>query len=139
MPRVPDWLNQLTQRVIGCAIEVHTLLGPGLLESLYERALAYELVSAGLKVECQVPIVLKYKGQELGDLRVDMIVERVLIVELKCVERVHDAHLAQLLSYLRSTDLPLGLLINFHHPRLVDGISRRINPRSPLLNPPPPL
>ena len=125
---VPVEWNSVTERIIAAAIEVHTLLGPGLLESLYEQALAYELKSAGLTVERQRTIRLKYKEIELGDMRLDLIVENLVIVEIKAIERTLDVHSAQLLSYLRSADLPLGLLLNFNHTRLMDGVTRRINP-----------
>lgn len=124
---VPDAWNQVTDRIISAAIEVHTLLGPGLLESLYEDALTHELRLRGITCERQRPIRLRYKDTQLGELRLDLVVEDLVIVEIKAVERIHDVHGAQLLSYLRSADLPIGLLINFHQAKLVDGITRRLN------------
>jgi GxxExxY protein len=135
---VPAAWNELTGRVIACAIEVHATIGPGLLERLYEEAMAAELADAGLRVERQRPLRLRYKGRELGDLRLDLVVEDLVIVEIKAVEQVHDVHAAQLLSYLRSADLPIGLLINFSHPRLTDGLHRRLNDRCSRLPAPPP-
>jgi len=127
---VPEAWNLITESVIGAAIEVHSVLGPGLLERLYEEAMAVELRSRGLAFERQRLIRLAFKGQQRGDLKIDLVVENLVIVELKAIERVLDVHAAQLTSYLRSSDLPLGLLINFNHARLAEGITRRINPRS---------
>lgn len=130
LPReIPAAWNDLTRRVIACAIEVHATIGPGLLERLYEQAMEVELAEAGLRFERQRPLRLRYKGRELGDLRLDLVVEDLVIVEIKAVEQVHDVHLAQLLSYLRSADLPIGLLINFSHPKLTEGVHRRLNDR----------
>lgn len=123
----PEWLNILSGRVIGCAMEVHSHLGPGLLERIYEEALAFELENAGLCVHRQAPIVVSYKGLELGGQRLDLVVEGTIIVELKAVEVVSGAHFAQLVSYLRAAQLPLGLLINFNCLRLKDGLYRRLN------------
>lgn len=131
---LPESWNRVTERVIACAIEVHSQLGPGLLESLYEQAMVCELTDAGLRVERQRPLRMLYKGRDIGDLRLDIVVESLVIVEVKVVESVLDVHLAQLLSYLRSADLPLGLLLNFAKPRLVDGLSRKINDRCSLLS-----
>lgn len=125
----PEW-GDLTRRIIGCAINVHRELGPGLLESLYEEAMCVELAEHGLLFRRQQPIQIRYRDKPIGDLRVDLIVEDLVIVELKAIERVIDAHRAQLLSYLRSTDLPLGLLINFNHDSLTAGVTRRLNERS---------
>jgi GxxExxY protein len=134
---VPGAWNQVTERIITAAIEVHSILGPGLLESLYENALEYELKKCGLIVAKQRPLRMKYKEIEIGDMKLDLIVEDLVVVELKAIEKVHPVHLAQLLSYLRSADLPLGLLINFNHTRLVDGLHRRINPDSTRFSFPP--
>lgn len=108
-------------------MEVHTILGPGLLERMYEDALVYELGLRGLSVEQQFPIRIRYKEIDLSQQRLDLVVERLVVVELKAVERVSDVFLAQLVSYMRSARLPLGLLINFHTLHLKDGIYRRIN------------
>ncbi len=117
-------LNVLTDRIIGCAIEVHKTLGPGLLESIYEKALCYELGLKGIGHVQQAPIPIQYKGQSLGDLRIDLIIEEAVIVELKAVDRMDSVFQAQLLSYLKLTGKRLGLLINFNVPVLKDGIKR---------------
>ncbi|UYV13662.1 MAG: GxxExxY protein [Phycisphaera sp.] len=119
-------------------MEVHTHLGPGLLESLYEDALCVELASIGIPFERQVETVVDYKGVPLRSQRLDVVVDRQIIVELKSVERVHEVHKAQLLSYLRMSKLPLGLLINFNTQHLRDGLNRVINERA-LPTPPSPL
>jgi GxxExxY protein len=124
---LPDSLNRLSEGVIGCAIEVHRELGPGLLERIYEDAMVYELTAAGLQVERQVPIAVRYKAVELHGQRLDIIVERQIVLELKAVEKIPEVYLAQLLTYLRISDLPLGLLINFNVPVLTRGVHRRIN------------
>lgn len=125
----PEW-DRLTRRIIAAAIQVHRTLGPGMLEGLYEEALCLELRHDGLTFERQRPIAMTYRDQPIGDMRVDLIVESTVIVELKAIERVLDVHKAQLLSYLRSADMPLGLLINFNHASLIDGVTRRLNERS---------
>lgn len=127
---LPAELNALSERIIGCAIEVHRALGPGLLERLYEDALVHELGLAGLPVERQVPVVLRYKALDLVGQRLDLVVARRVVVELKSVEGLVDAHFAQLLGYLRACQYPLGLLINFNVPILKRGIHRRINSRA---------
>lgn len=129
---MPQEWNELTRRIIGCAIRVHRELGPGVLENLYEEAMCVDLTEQNLRFARQQPVRMIYHGRPIGDLRIDLIVENLIVVELKAIERVNDAHRAQLLSYLRSTDLPLGLLINFNHPTLIEGVSRRINELSTL-------
>jgi GxxExxY protein len=124
---VPAEWNRLTEQVIGAAMEVHSTLGPGLLERLYENALCVELGLRNISFERQAPIRMSYKGTDIGDQVMDLVVGGVLILELKAIERVNDVHLAQLVSYLRSSTLPLGLLINFNVTRLKDGIFRRVN------------
>ena len=120
--------NEASRLVIGAAIKVHTALGPGLLESACDACLQYELVKAGLQFEDEVHLPIVYEGVALAiAYRIDYIVEKCLIVEIKCVERVLAIHRAQLLSYLRLTRLPLGLLLNFNVPRMKDGIHRVIN------------
>jgi len=120
--------NEASRLVIGAAIKVHTALGPGVLESACDACLHHELVKAGLRFEHEVHLPIVYEGVELATAyRVDYIVEKCLIVEIKCVERVLAVHRAQLLSYLRLTRLPLGLLLNFNVPRMKDGIHRVIN------------
>jgi GxxExxY protein len=120
--------NEASTLVIGAAIKVHTALGAGVLESACDACLYYELKKAGLNFEHQVHLPVVYEGIELATaFRVDFIVEKCLIVEIKCVERVLPVHRAQLLSYLKLTGLPLGLLINFNVPYLRHGIFRVIN------------
>ncbi len=122
------WLNDLSNRVIGGALRVHSELGAGLLESAYDRCLDFELVDMGLSVERQVPVPLVYRGRKLDcGYRIDLLVEKGLIVEVKAVEKLHPVHSAQLLSHLRLTKLKLGLLINFHERSLKDGIKRVVN------------
>lgn len=118
----------LSHQVIGAAIEVHRLIGPGLLESVYEVALCKELSLRGVGVERQVRVPVSYKGQELNcDVRLDLLVERKVIVEVKTVEKVIPLHRAQLLTYLRLRDLWLGLLINFNVEVLREGVRRVLN------------
>lgn len=130
---IPTEWGDLTRNVIAAAIEVHSWLGPGQLEHMYEEAMAVELGLKRLQFERQRPIRMKYKGVAIGDLRLDLVVERLLVVELKAIEAVAPVHVAQPTSYLRSADLPLGLLINFSHVRLIDGVSRRLNPYATLV------
>lgn len=118
-------LNKLSEKVIGCAIEVHRHLGPGLLESAYHKCLCKELELAGLQYASEVDIPISYKGLQLDcGYRADIIVEEAIILELKSVSRFEDVHMAQALSYLKLTNLPLGLLINFNVQLLKDGIKR---------------
>jgi GxxExxY protein len=118
-------LNKLTQRIIGAAIEVHRHLGPGLLESVYETCLAYELERLGLNVERQkaLPVVYKQIHLEQG-YRLDLLVDGKVVVELKVVETVTPVHKAQVLSYLKLSGYPIGLLLNFNVKLLKDGIHR---------------
>ncbi len=101
---VPEELNRITDQIIGAAIEVHRRLGPGLLESIYEKALIYEMGLRGLRVQSQVPVRVRYKDIEIEGQRVDLLVERDVIVELKAVDRLLSIHEAQLLSYLKSAE-----------------------------------
>ncbi|MCB0782315.1 MAG: GxxExxY protein [Flavobacteriales bacterium] len=120
--------NELSSKIIGCAIEVHRELGPGLLESIYEECLIHVLREHGLHVLAQQRVPLVFRGRLLSTpLRLDILVEDLVIVEVKAVETVHDIFLTTLLSYLRLSDKRLGLLINFHEARLVDGIRRVVN------------
>jgi GxxExxY protein len=127
---VSQSLNQLSHQVIGCAIEVHRELGPGLLESIYEAALCQEFEQAGLEYAQQHSFVGEYKGKQLPPQRIDILVNDNLILELKAVSAVNDLHLAQLVSYLRLANKPLGLLINFHAPTIKKGTHRRINSKA---------
>ena len=121
--------DELSGRVIGCAIEAHRTLGPGLLESVYKRCMEHELTVCGLQFESEKSVEVWYKGSKLDcpNLRVDLIVGGILLIELKVVERLLPVHEAQLLSYLRLGNFRAGLLINFHAARLKDGIKRMVN------------
>ena len=117
----------LTDGIIGAAIEVHRILGPGLLESVYEECLAVELGLRGLAFRRQTPLPIEYKGKRVAaDLKIDLWVEERVIVELKAVEKLLSVHQAQLLTYLRLSRTSVGLLINFHVPLLRDGIKRMV-------------
>ena len=121
-------LNDLTEKIIGCAIKVHRVLGPGLLESAYEVCLVHELRKAGLKAERQVVLPVIYEGLKLdADYFVDILVEDTVVLELKSVEHLAPIHEAQLLTYLKLANKKLGLLINFNVTLLKNGINRRIN------------
>jgi len=121
-------VNQVTETVIGCAIEVHRHLGPGLLESTYDECTCYEMVEAGLVVRRQVPLPVVYKGVKLDcGYRIDAVVEEAVVLEFKTVEKLLPVHEAQLLSYLKLSGLKVGLLINFHVPVLKDGLKRLMN------------
>jgi len=117
-------LDRLAQTVIGAAIEVHRHLGPGYLESLYEEALSIELGLRRIPFERQKPVGVNYKGHEIGEGRVDLVVGEELLVELKAVEVLAPIHKAQVISYLKATECHLGLLINFNVPVLKNGIQR---------------
>jgi GxxExxY protein len=121
--------SELTGRIIGAAIAVHRELGPGKLESVYERALAIELRAQSLPFRTQVPIPMLYRGESVGDFFADLIVDRKVLVELKAVDVLRSVHRAQVLSYLRATGLELGLLINFNVRVLKDGVRRLIHSR----------
>ena len=121
-------INILSGAVIGAAIEVHRILGPGLLESAYELALERELGLRGFSVERQKAVALEYKGTPLGDgFRIDLLVQQQLIVEIKASERLLPIHEAQLLTYLKLTDNRLGLLINFNEKTIKEGVKRIAN------------
>jgi GxxExxY protein len=117
-------LDRLAHEVIGAAIEVHRILGPGFLESVYEEALIVELGLRTIPVQRQVPIPLVYKGVAIGQGRLDLLVQGKLIVEIKTVEALAPIHKAQTISYLKATGLQLALLINFNAAVLKDGIKR---------------
>ncbi len=120
--------SELSRRVIGCAIEVHRVLGPGLLELTYERCLLHELKLAGIGFGNQHPLPVKYKGEVLDcGYRLDFLVENQLVVELKSAERITGVHEAQLLTYLKLGGFRQGLLINFNVRRLRDGLKSYIN------------
>jgi GxxExxY protein len=127
MPISPE-INALTQRIIGCAITVHSTLGPGLLESAYQTCLILELRHAGLRVDVDVAVPIVYRGVRINcGYRLDVLVEGIVILELKTVSVILPVHEAQLLTYLKLTDKPVGLLFNFNVKLLKDGICRKIN------------
>ena len=116
-----------TSRIIGGAMKVHSALGPGLLESAYRACLTHELSSEGLNLQCEWPLEVNFNGARLDiAYKVDLLVEDLVIVELKAVERIIAVHEAQLLSYLKLSKRPVGLLINFNVVHLRDGICRRV-------------
>lgn len=118
-------MDSLTQKVIGCAIEVHKELGPGLLESTYESCLIYELTTAGILAKNQVLLPVQYKNQFIdAGYRLDILLPDKLIIELKSVEKLAPIHTAQLITYLKLSNIKTGLLINFNVNRLTDGIKR---------------
>lgn len=120
--------NQISYRIIGAALEIHKSIGPGLLESAYESALAFELKEAGLEVKSQLALPFDYKSTHLDvGYRIDLMVENKVIVEIKSVENLLPVHHAQLLTYLRLSNLKLGLLINFNNNKLNEGIHRVVN------------
>jgi len=119
--------ENLTEQIIGAAIEVHKFIGPGLMESIYEECLCHELGLRGLHFRRQVAVPLIYKGKDLDCThRLDLLVQDTVILELKCVERILRIHEAQLLTYLKLMDKPVGLLINFNVPVLMHGVVRRV-------------
>jgi GxxExxY protein len=123
-------VNQVSGAIVTSAMRVHSLLGPGLLESAYHACLAHEVRKRGFRVDTQVGLPVVYDGQKLDlGYRIDLLVENLVIVEVKCVEAIHPVHEAQLLSYLRLSGKSVGLLINFHVARLKDGIKRMVDGR----------
>ncbi|MFH0988669.1 MAG: GxxExxY protein [bacterium] len=124
MKEPDEAIDELAHRVIGAAIEVHRILGPGFLESVYEEALCAELTIRSLSFKRQVPISIEYKGHCVGEGRIDLIIHDKIIIELKAVEAFAPIHMAQLLSYLRATGIQLGLLINFQAALLREGLKR---------------
>lgn len=121
------YINHVTEKIIGCAIEVHKQLGPGLLESTYEACLHYELTKHGLQVQTQVGLPLIYKEIKMDvGYRLDFLVEKDIVVEIKSVESINDVHVAQVLTYLKLSGAKIGLLINFNVLRLKDGLKRLI-------------
>lgn len=120
--------NELSFKIIGIALELHKNIGPGLLESTYENALAYDLRESGLLVQQQVPMPFIYKEVKMDiGYRLDLLVENKIIIEIKSVENLAPVHYAQLLTYLKLSDLKLGLLINFNSKLLKEGIHRIVN------------
>src|SRR5689334_15480711 len=124
----PEALNSQSYQIVAAAIKVHSALGPGLLESIYRTCLVHELGKIGMKVVTEKPVAIQYEELVLeGSYRLDMLVNDSIVIELKSVEQVLPVHCAQLLSYLRLTNKPLGLLMNFNVPRLVQGVRRIVN------------
>ncbi|UFH32027.1 GxxExxY protein [Chryseobacterium sp. C-71] len=120
--------NELSYKIIGAALEVHKTLGVGLLESAYEVALAYELRELGFEVKSQVVLPLKYKSEMIDNAyRIDLIVEDKVIIKVKSVLEIHPISYSQILTYLKLTNIKLGLLINFNTPLIKDGIHRIVN------------
>jgi GxxExxY protein len=120
--------NELSHLVVGCAMRVHSALGPGLLESAYEACLQFELIKSGLRVEAQKPLPLVYESVKLEcGYRVDLLVESKLIIEVKSIEALAEIHFAQVLTYLRLSNLRLALLLNFNVVHMKEGIRRVVN------------
>jgi len=119
-------LNELTEKIIGCCIEVHRNLGPGLLESVYESALCIEFKNNGISFERQKSLPVIYKSEKIGEFRIDLLVENTIVVELKSVERMDPVFEAQILSYMKMGNYKIGLLINFNTKLLKDEIKRFI-------------
>jgi GxxExxY protein len=127
----PATFSHMTREVIGAAIEVHRSLGPGLLESIYQTCLQFELAARNVRFVAQRPVPIVYKDFKLdASYRVDLIAEDLVVVEVKAVAVLAPVHEAQALTYMRLTGCPAGLLINFNVPRLVDGVQRLINPHA---------
>lgn len=126
--QITPHVNHITSRIISAAMKVHSLLGPGLLESTYHGCLLHELLKRGHKVASQVGLPVVYDGEKIDlGYRIDLIVEDVVIVEVKCVDAINPVHRAQLLSYMRLSGRGVGLLINFHVVHLRDGLTRMVD------------
>lgn len=129
MTATPQEIEQLTEKIIGCAIEVHRVLGPGLLESVYRECLIIELRQESLRVEIERPIAFDYKGHRVaGRLRIDLLVNECVVVELKAVEHLNAVCLAQVITYLKISGYPAGLLMNFNATTLRAGLKRLDHP-----------
>jgi len=120
-------INELSGTIIGCCIEVHRHLGPGLLERTYQSCLQYELGAGGLRIDRDVKVPIVYKGMAMGAYELDLLVEGLVVVEVKCVAQLAPVHDAQVMAYLKATGKPLGLLVNFNVPVLKAGLRRRLN------------
>ena len=123
---IPEEDDRISHEVIGAAIEVHRVLGPGFLEHIYERAMIHELTLRGLTVVHQQAILVPYKGIQIPGQRLDLLVGERVILELKAIDELHPIHEAQLLSYLKAIGLRIGLLMNFNVRMMKDGIKRRV-------------
>lgn len=122
-----EFINQLTEEILGCAFKVHTALGPGLLESSYKECLCYELNKAGLYTEKEKGLPLVYESVKLDvGYRLDLLVENKVVIETKAVEALTDVHVAQVITYLKLSGCKVGLLLNFHCKHLKDGIKRMV-------------
>jgi len=117
-------VNEITEKIIGCAITIHKTLGPGLLESIYESAMCIELKEIDLIYECQKPLQVIYKNNKIGIFKLDLVVEGKIVVELKSTERMDPVYQAQILSYMKLGSYKYGLLINFNNSLLKTGIKR---------------
>ena len=126
MRQLGEQVEQLAYRVIGAAIEVHRLLGPGFLESVYQESLEVEFRMRGIPCQPKKPVAITYKGHQVGEGQLDFMVGDILIVELKAVEKLAPIHEAQVISYLKMTKNTLGFLINFNVPILKEGIKRLV-------------
>ena len=124
LPSKDEQWDEVTEKVIGSAIEVHRELGPGLTEIMYEEALCHEFELRGIRYERQVPVAAMYKGKEIGKTRLDLVVGGKLIVDLKSCDGFHPVQRAQMICYLTVTKLRVGLIINFNVPFLKDGVKR---------------
>jgi GxxExxY protein len=122
-------IEDFTERIIGCAIEVHRNLGPGLLECVYRECMIIELGENQLRVDSERHTPIDYKGRRIkGELKIDLLVEECVVVELKAIDRIHPVHLAQVITYLTLTGSPAGLLLNFNAPTLKAGLKRLDHP-----------
>jgi GxxExxY protein len=121
---IPEETERIAHRVIGCGITVHRILGPGFKEVIYQRAFGLELDSAALKYECEKRILVRYKGHDIPGHIIDLMVEGCVLVELKAIPRLRAIHTRQVVSYLKATDLRIGLLMNFNVNVLKDGTKR---------------
>ena len=122
-------IDRLAELVIGCAIHVHREMGPGLLEDIYQECAEIELASAGIPFECERHLPIAYKGSALKKhLRIDLLIDRRLVVELKAVDAIHPIHKAKVIAYLKLTRCPAGLIINFNEPTLTAGVRRLDHP-----------
>lgn len=119
-------LNKISEKIIGCAIEVHRHLGPGLLEAIYESALCIEFDLNNISYQRQIVIPVRYKNQPIGEHRLDLLVENKVIIEIKAVDKSNPVFKAQLLSYMKMSDKRLGLLINFNESKLINGVKRMV-------------
>src|SRR5207253_11255638 len=127
-PQFTPHVNQITRCIVTAAMRVHSVLGPGLLESAYQACLLHELRKQGFSVASQVGLPVVYDGEKIDlGYRIDLVVENLVIVEIKCVEAINPVHQAQLLSYMRLSGRGVGLLINFHVAHLRDGIKRMVD------------